>query len=321
MTIDDQLRDIARRADRHQQVITAPEIVRRASSQGAASFTARSRFNDQRNVVNKVPVQFTEEEATMIDLEAPSQTDENRKGRRRVLIAGLLAAAAAVVAIAFVAIRNDDSVSPANQPSTTVTPTEPPRALFGTPDEQFAPGTYFVDKVEGVATPRIFITLPAGWTNNTDDWGLGKEGTGFMTFSRPDDVFLDACHSSDGFHPGPVTTLDGLVTALSEQGGWAEVGALSDISVDGYIGKAFQRTAPAEFTGCSTAFAPFRSWQNDGPGGPGWSYYEPGEIETVWVLDVNGTIIILNTRMWPDHQPAAASELAALLNSIRIERA
>jgi uncharacterized DUF497 family protein len=319
MTIDEQLRDIARRADRHQQVITAEEIVRRASSHGAESFAARFPFNDQRNVVNHVSVQFTEEEATMIDLEAPSQTDKDHKGHKRVLIAGLLAAAA-VVAIAFVAIRNDDPLSPANQPSTTATPTEPPRALFGTPGEQLVPGTYFVDEVEGVATPRIFITLPAGWTNSDDDWGVGKEGIGFITFSRPDDVFLDACRSSDGFHPGPLTTLDGLVAALREQAGWAEVGALSDISVDGYIGKAFQRTAPAEFTGCSTSFAPFRSWQNDGPGGPGWSYYDPGEIETVWVLDVNGTIIVLNTRMWPDHQPAAASELAALRNSIRIER-
>ncbi len=32
--------------------------------------------------------QFTEEEATMIDLETPSQTDEHRKGSKRVLVAG-----------------------------------------------------------------------------------------------------------------------------------------------------------------------------------------------------------------------------------------
>ena len=274
----------------------------------------------QFKVLDHMHVQFTEEEATMIELETPRQTDEHRKGPTRVLVAGLLAAAA-IVAIALVVIRKDDPLSPADQPSPTVTvpPTLPPRALFGTPDEQFVPGTYFVDTVEGSPTPRIFVSLEAGWTNTADDWGVGKEGTGFMTFSRPDRVFSDACHSSDGFHPGPLTTLDGLVAALSEQGGWAEVTVPSDITVDGYVGKAFQRTAPAEFTGCSTSFAPFRSWQNDGPGGPGWSYYEPGEIETLWVVDVVDTIIILNTRMWPDHQATAAAELAALLDSIRIE--
>ena len=74
----------------------------------------------QFKVLDRLPVQFTEEEATMIDLETPSQTDEHRRGRSGSLVAGLLAAAA-VVAIALVAIRNDDPVSPADQPSPTVT--------------------------------------------------------------------------------------------------------------------------------------------------------------------------------------------------------
>jgi hypothetical protein len=272
-------------------------------------------------VLDQMPIPFTEEEVTMIDVESPSATDEHGKAPKRVLLAGLLAVAA-IVAIALVAISKDEPARPADQPSPTVTvpATLPRRALFATPDEQLVPGTYFVDVVDGFATPRILVTIGAGWTPDSG-WGLSKGSVGFMTFSRPDRVFLDACHSSDGFHPGPMTTLDGLVAALSEQGSWTEVTALSDISVDGYAGKAFQRTAPAEFTGCSTTFAPFRSWENDNADGPGWSYYYPREVETLWVLDVNGTIIILNTRMWRDHQTSAAAELAALLDSIRIEQA
>ena len=113
-----------------------------------------------------MPVPFTEEEATMIDLETPSQTDEHRKGPKRVLLAGLLAAAAVVV-IALVAIRDDDPASPSRPtvPDRDRAPTLPPQALFGTPDEQLAPGTYFVDEVEGAPTPRIFVTLGDGWTN------------------------------------------------------------------------------------------------------------------------------------------------------------
>ena len=49
-----------------------------------------------------------------------------------------------------------------------------------------------------------------------------------------------------------MTTVDGLVAALSEQGGWADVTAPSDISIDGYAGKAFQRTAPADISDCDT---------------------------------------------------------------------
>ena len=139
---------------------------------------------------------------------------------------------------------------------------DPPRpALFGAAVEQFAPGTYFVDEVDGSPTPRIFITLGDGWSTD-GEWGISNDA-GYITFSRPDRVLLDACHSADGFHPGPLTTLDGLVAALSEQGGWVDVTAPTDITVDGYDGKAFQRTAPAEFVDCDTSFAPFRSWEND----------------------------------------------------------
>ena len=80
---------------------------------------ARSQRPPRRQVINHKPVQFTEEEATMIDLEAPSHTpEEHRKGPKRAVLAGLLAAAV-VAAIALVAIRNDDPASPADQPSPT----------------------------------------------------------------------------------------------------------------------------------------------------------------------------------------------------------
>ena len=67
-------------------------------------------------------------------------------------------------------------------------------------------------------------------------------------------VYLDACHLSDGFYPGSVATVDGLVTALTEQqGGWVDVTVPSDISIDGYVGKTFQRTAPAGISDCPTS--------------------------------------------------------------------
>jgi hypothetical protein len=267
-----------------------------------------------------------DDDATMIGVSTPIATGETRRGPQRVVVAVLLAAAT-VAAIALVAIRKDHPASPADQPSPTVNvpPTAPPRALFGTPAEEFVPGTYFVDQVEGAATPRIFVTLGEGWRNTIDAWAIRNDAVGVMAFSRPDRVFVDACHSLDGFHPGPVTTLDGLVAALSEQRGWADMTAPSDITVNGYHGKTFQRTAPASFEGCDISFASFRSWENGPEGGTnlelGWSYYEPDEIETLDVLDVNGTIIIINTRLKPGHQdPVAAAGLEAVLDSIRIQQ-
>ena len=85
-------------------------------------------------------------------------------------------------------------------------------------------------------------------------------------------------------------------------------------------GKTFQRTAPAEFVGLQHLVRPVpKLGELRRNGAKGWSYYEPGEIETLWVLDVNGTVIIINTRAGSDHPAAAHAELAAVLDSIRID--
>jgi hypothetical protein len=262
----------------------------------------------------------TEENVTVVDLESSTQTPQRQKPPTRLVVAGLLAAAAAVVAILLVSIRDEEAAPPVDQPPTTVTAPATPRALFGTPQEELAPGTYFVDTVDGAATPKISVLLGDGWSNSSDGWSIVKEGTGNVSFSRPDRVFSDACHATEGFHPGPLTSVDGLATALTEQGGWAEVTDPREITIDGYVGKTFQRTAPAEFTDCSRATARFKSWENDLTGGDlGWSFYEPDEVETLRVLDVNGTIIIINARLKPDHEGTADAELDAVLNSISIE--
>ena len=70
------------------------------------------------------------------------------------------------------------------------------------------PGTYFVDEVGGTPTPRIFVTIGAGWEYadtgpSTDDSGILYGGRGgFIHFSRPATVFSDACHWNDGDSPG-----------------------------------------------------------------------------------------------------------------------
>ena len=154
-----------------------------------------------------------------------------------------------------------------------------------------------------------------------------------MEFSHPVAVYSDACHWEAGNHPGPLDTVDGLVAALTEQQGWAEVTAPSDISIDGYVGKAFQRTAPTDMSDCSTrnygmrtgepgVNSDFRSWENpDDPAGWAGFYYEPGWIETLWVLDLDGTMVVISTGVWPEPSAGADADFAAdVLDSIRIER-
>jgi hypothetical protein len=271
---------------------------------------------DRFKVLDQVPVPDTwsrirtaEELLTVFDLDTTVPDYPRPKRPTRLWVAGILAAAAAIIAIALVVPGDGDEPSPV----VTVAPTPPPAPLFGAAVEEFVPGTYFVDEVDGTPTPRIFVTLGGGF-DTEGEWAFGNDA-GFITFSQPDRVDLDACHSAEGLHPGPLTTLDGLVAALTEQQGWVDVTVPTDITVDGYEGKAFQRTAPAEFVDCNFE-PPFRGWQYDDGGG--WSYYFEGEVETLWVLDVDGEIIIVNTRTGADQSPAAHAELVATRDSIRI---
>ena len=51
----------------------------------------------------------------------------------------------------------------------------------------------------------------------------------------------------------------------------------------------------------------------------GGFYYEPGEIETLWVLDIDGTVVVISTALWPEPSAAAHADFAAdVLDSIRI---
>lgn len=270
---------------------------------------------------------------TTLTLVEHEPTPTRPRSGRRWLIPTAAAAAAVVVAIAFVATRDDD-VTPADQPSPTVTvpPTSPPRAL-PTWDRLVA-GTYFVDELGGTPAPRILFTVGAGWGDATPGSGdignryILNHSIGAVTFSRPDRVFSHACRTSDGFHPGPVDTVDGLVAALREQEGWAEVSAPSEISVDGYSGQAFRRTAPTEFADCETGFGgtrlsygPVRHPEFAGQEQRCCWYYEPGQTETLWVLDIEGAVVLINTGVWPGPSWAARAEAAAaVLKSIRIDR-
>ena len=107
----------------------------------------------------------------------------------------------------------------------------------------------------------------------------------------------------------------------------------TDISVDGYLGKTFQRTAPAVRSDCRNVLKghmrtpgaegrPLRSWQSSiGPEGWGGNYYEPGQLETLLVLDIDGTVVVINANLWAGTSAADRAEFADVLDSIRIDRA
>lgn len=82
----------------------------------------------QFKVLDHMSVQFDEEGMTMIDLETPVPIDVRRKRPKRALVAGLLAAAAAVIGVAVFAVRSSNDPQMITPADTVVTSSTEPEA-------------------------------------------------------------------------------------------------------------------------------------------------------------------------------------------------
>ena len=133
-----------------------------------------------------------------------------------------------------------------------------------------------------------------------------------------------------GIYPGTLTTLDGLVAALTSQQGWAEVTAPSDISIDGYAGKHSNAPPPPTISDCDLVMSntreDVRSWN---PTLTSWETRHPlkGWLRSGFDRDLVGPRHRRHGRRHqhgrdPGPSAEASPEFAAdVLDSIRIERA
>ena len=225
--------------------------------------------------------------------------------------AKLALAAAAVVVAAFLGIRFlvPGSVG-IGGPDPTPTPTPTPAVLSG---DDLEAGTYRVIAAGVAATT---LTVPDGWFN-VQDFGVGKESSedGFtaVLIWPPGDfanVYLDACQWEDGQTPvGP--TVDDLATALDDQ---AQHGAGSpvDVSIDGYSGKMIELAVPSDIDFADCDGGQFMSW-------PGRFHQGPGQVDQIYILDVAGQRLVIDTHFLPGTSEADRAERQAIVDSIQID--
>jgi hypothetical protein len=238
--------------------------------------------------------------------------------------------AAAVVVIALIAFNLlPGSPAPGGEPSATPEPTvaEPsPSAESGLPV-----GSSHVLLQPGVETPvGITVTVPApGWAGDVGVGFLEKgengadppDGAGVIVFEGPLYVYGDPCQWSTTTPDTASTTVDEVVAALAAQAS-RDASAPVDVTVDGYSGKSITLHVPddAVFGECDGGY--FGSWAGGGDpvsAGPSRYHQGPGQIDQVWVLDVDGTLVTIDAA-WYEVTPAEdRAELDAILDSFTFE--
>ena len=127
-------------------------------------------------------------------------------------------------------------------------------------------------------------------------------------------IYTDSCPSVLVDPPvGP--TVDDLASAWANLPGF-DATAPIDITVDGFHGKQVEFTVPdydeEECSNGGTASA-----GTDG-GGADWWAQGPNQHNQLWILDVNGTRLVIVASYFPDTSPQDRAAIDEILASIRI---
>ena len=181
--------------------------------------------------------------------------------------------------------------------------------------QRLEPGRHFVSAGERA----VWFDVPRGWLG----WWLGivdpvakglpPDGTGFGIW-EVEQIYADPCRWDQGTI-ATGSSVDDLVAALAQQP-MRSATTPRDAEIDGFSGKVLQIHVPSdlEFDRCSDGnygSGEFRSW-------PGRFHQGPGQIDRIWVLDVDGERVVVDAFWFPQTTAAQRAELFEIIESIRI---
>ena len=173
--------------------------------------------------------------------------------------------------------------------------------------------------------PELELTVPSGWSV-LPVGSLVREGEGVtISFWNVAHVFADPCRwheSRQLVGPG----IRDLAQALQRVPG-RNASEPAEVEVDGRWGLFLQWSVPADqesdrpgsFVGCDntrtgdTLYVSWTTW----PNGRQRYHRFPGEVDRMWILDVDGRRLLVDAQQEPGSPPASIAEIDAIVDSIR----
>lgn len=214
-------------------------------------------------------------------------------------------------------------------PISSPTPAPTPAATRSAPAERGLPvGPHVIltgqaDNPADTFKP-LTVTIPApGWEGEVGGGILLKndrqppDGAGMIIFvGREYIVYGDACHWKTTVPKTPVTTVRAFVDALASQKSRTASKPV-DITLGGYAGKSITLRVPddVDFAACDPGYG--GSW-DCGKGGDtpcGWHTGSRTEIDTVYLLDLDGQVMAWLTNHHTGTSEADVAQLEAIVRS------
>ena len=213
-----------------------------------------------------------------------------------VIVAGVLAACSSTDGDTSAAtIVSSTTVAPSSTPSTYV---------FETLDPDFD------------AYHQITMNLLDGYVGH-DGVVFGTDDGQGMSAWTVGNVYAEPCHWVGAPLPDPPidASVDGLVAALRAQKS-RRATATSHVTLDGFTGQYMELTVPALMDPDDCDGGEFRTWID--PMG-GQRNLEPGQRDLLWIIDVDGTRLVIDSALGPDTTSKDRADRIQMVESIRIE--
>jgi predicted small secreted protein len=213
----------------------------------------------------------------------------------------------------------------ASGPGTSPSPTPSPVEVS---DGSLEAGTtYFIYEQARVVGPRwVVLTVPAtGWTSSdhilakTLPGGSDSAITKLSTWTIGN-LKADPCRWKAGALDPPVgPTVGDLAAALIEQVG-PTVATSTDVTLGGHRGKKIEYSAPSDFDHSSCDEGVYSRWQpaSDPSDWGGW-VEAGGQRNAVYIIDVDGQRLVVDTMSLPAASAGDLAELDQIIASIRFE--
>jgi hypothetical protein len=194
------------------------------------------------------------------------------------------------------------------------------------------PRTYYIDPDNDSSTPlRVtYKVLEEGWQQWIGAFKPeeGEERFVGVSITTVTNLNVDACEDQRAAVPPIGPTVDDLASALTVLKPFQVTKPPTDVAIYGYSGVHLELTVPADipfearpgggyFTDCQRG--DLRSWFAPGLSLDFYGYEAPGQIEEFWILEVDGTRLMIAATWYPESPPQDIAEMRAILDSIQIE--
>ena len=201
------------------------------------------------------------------------------------------------------------------------------------PFTDLEPGTYSIDPdLDPSTSLQVAFDVPAeGWADWIGAAKFSDAGWVSVSITTVSNLVSHGCRDHSWADPPIGPSVEDLATALANLAPFRVTSAPEDVSVHGYPGMHLALTVPdlpvrgeadhRFFIGCMDGT--LKSWvaaiDAGEPGDAFYGYTAPGYTEEFWILDIEGTRLMIAAGRSAGSPQEDLAELSTVLDSIRIE--